>query len=107
ISTVDSTGKQRLAGTFSNNPVNSTGIFTGATPLSQSGTSTTIVVSASSRQFGDGVVSYNSGSVNPGSYGTFEVYADDPTFAGGAVTYHTTTGNHTLVAANGRIYFGT
>jgi hypothetical protein len=107
IAAVDANGKQRLAGTFRNNPVNSSGIFTGANPLSQSGTTTTINVGASTKQFGDGQVAYNSGSVNPGSYGTWDIYADDPTWAGGVVTYQATQGNHTLVASNGRVYFGT
>lgn len=107
LASVDASGNLRLSGTFRNNPVNSVGIFTGPNPCLQSGTSTTISVSASSKQYGDGIVSYNSGSVNPGSYGTFDVYADDPTFAGGSVVYQSTSGNHTLVAANGRVYFGT
>jgi hypothetical protein len=107
IASVDSNGVQRLAGTFKNNPVNCFGIFTAGNPLAQSGTTTTINVSSNVKQFGDGQVSYNSGSVNPGSYGTWDVYADDPTFAGGTVTYQATNGNHTLTAANGRVYFGT
>ena len=96
----------RLAGAFRNNPVNVQGVYTAANPLSQDGTETNILVAASTQQFGDGTVDYNSGSVDPGSYGTFYVYADDPTFAGGAVIYQATANVHDLTAANGRLNFG-
>jgi hypothetical protein len=97
----------QLQGTFKNNPVNSNGALTGGNPLSQSGTTTTINVAAFTMQFGAGQVSYNSGSVNPGSYGTWGVYCDDPSFSGGAVTYQATTNNHNSVAADGRVWLGT
>lgn len=96
----------QLQGTFKSNPVNANGLFTGGNPLTQQGTGTTILVAASTQQFGDGQVSYNSGSVNPGAYGTWFVYADDPTFAGGAVTYQVTASASTQTAANGRVGFG-
>jgi hypothetical protein len=99
-------GNNRLNGTFRNNPVNCNGQFTGANPLSQSGTSTTILVASSSVRFGDGVVSYSSGSVNPGSLGKWYVYADDPTFTGGTVTYQATTDPSILNGGNGRVCFG-
>ncbi len=107
LAVVDSKGVQRLSGTFRNNPVNCFGIFTGGNPLTQSGTTTRVNVAACTKQFGDGQVSYNSGSVDPGSLGTWDVYGDDPTWSGGALTYQATQGNHTLTGANGRIYFGT
>lgn len=100
------TASGQLKGTFKNNPVNSQSTFTGSNPLSQSGTTTTINVAANTQQFGDGQVSYNSGSVNPGSYGTWYVYADDPSFSGGTVTYQATSSASVLVASNGRVYFG-
>ena len=96
----------RLAGTFRNNPVNVNGFFTAANPLSQVGVTTVIAVAGSIRQFGDGQVTYNSGSVDPGLMGTYQVYADDATFAGGAMTYAATTSNSTLTASNARRYFG-
>jgi len=108
LAAVDSSGFQRLAGTFRNNPTNVTSYFTGGNPLSQSGTSTTILVASSTIQFGDGQVSYNSGSVNPGSYGTWIVYCRDPQFAGGAVTYLAvaSTSQSALTAFNDVVVFG-
>lgn len=106
ITAVDSSGIQRLAGTFRNNPTNVNGYFTGSNPLSQSGTSTTINVGSSAIQYGDGQVSYNSGSVNPGSYGTWIVYCIDLSFAGGSVVYLATTTKSTLTSSNGVVFFG-
>jgi hypothetical protein len=88
-------------------PTNATGTITGGvSPLAQSGTTTTINVAASTWQFADQQVSYNSGSVNPGAYGTYWIYADDPQLRGGAVTYQATTVAPTALAAVGRLYFG-
>lgn len=99
-------GNSRLAGTFHNNLVNTNGIFTGGSPLTQAGATTTINVASFTVQYGDGQVSYNSGSVNPGSYGTWFVYCDDPTFAGGTVTYQSSSSSSILTATNGRLYLG-
>lgn len=96
----------RLAGTFRSNPVNVASSPTSSTGLSNNGIATAITIAAQTMQFGDGTVSYNSGSVDPGVFGTFYIYADDPTFAGGAVTYQFTTSPPTQVAANGRVQFG-
>jgi hypothetical protein len=96
----------QLKGTFKNNTVNSNGTYTGANPLTQSGTSTTILVASFSIKFGDGTVSYNSGSVNPGGYGTYYVYCRDATFIGGAVTYFATTTLSDLTAFNDVLYVG-
>lgn len=96
----------QLQSSFKNNTLNANGHFTGGNPLTQSGTSTTILVASNTIQFGAGQKSYNSGSVNPGTYGTWYVYGDDPTFAGGAVTYQATSTPSVLTAADGRIYFG-
>jgi hypothetical protein len=85
---------------------NTASTFSGANPCSQSGTSTTINIAAASIKYGFGTVSYSSGSTNPGSYGTFYVYADDPDYQGGAVTYLTTTDATVPFAADNRIYFG-
>lgn len=101
----------RLAGTFHNNPVNAFGNFTSANPLSATtgGTANhaTISIASNSQQYGDGMVNYSSGSITPLLDSTkYYIYADDPTFAGGAVTYHATVNISDLTAANGRVYFG-
>jgi len=106
LAQVTSDGVQRLAGTFKNNPVNANGAFTGANPLSQHLTSTQIDVSSSTMQFGSGQVSYNSGSCDPGSYGTWAVYARDPKFAGGAVTFLFTNSKHALDSLDDIVTFG-
>jgi len=84
----------------SGTPISATGLCT------QSGTSMTINIAASTWQFGSGQVSYNSGSVTPASYGIWYVYADDPGFGGGAVTYVATATGSTVNANNGRMYYG-
>jgi len=96
----------RLVGSFRSNAVNIAGTPTGATGLSNNGVLTAITVAAQTQQFGDGAISYSSGSVDPGAFGTFYVFADDPTFAGGAVTYQFSTTPVTQTAANGRVLFG-
>jgi len=93
-------------------PVNQSGSFTVNATLSQSGTSTTIDVAASTLVLpGNSTtpgrqINYSAGSVNPGSLGTWYVYADDPSLAGGAVTYEATASWSQVFAAPGRIYFG-
>lgn len=69
--------------------------------LTQSGTSKTINVAAFTLQYGFGTVSYNSGSVTPGSYGAFVIYFSDPNYAGGAVTYNATNQTYQSVAQDG------
>jgi hypothetical protein len=106
IAVADPNGVLRLRGTFRNNPVNSNGIFTAANPVTQSGTSTTINIAACVIQFGDGQVSYNSGSVNPGSFGQWCVYCIDPNFTGGTVVFLATQNTHIKTSNNGIIVFG-
>jgi hypothetical protein len=92
---------------FELTPTSTSGTPISATGLcSQSGTTMTINVAASTWQFGSGQVHYNSGSVTPPSFGTWFIYADDPGFAGGAVTYVATATGSTVNASNGRMYFG-
>jgi hypothetical protein len=91
---------------FDLTPINTSGIMLSPPALSQSAFTTTILIAAKSFQFGDGQVAYNSGSVNPGGYGKYYVYADDPTYSGGAVTYVPTLTESDLYAVNGRVYFG-
>lgn len=87
-------------------PTNSSGTFTGGNPLSAASTGV-VTISASTIQFANGQVSYNSGSISGLTVGlTYYIYADDPAFKGGAVTYVATTSSYLIYGANGRIYFG-
>ena len=99
-------GNNRLANSFRVNPVNISGVPIAAGDLSNDGAATAIPIAASTQQFGAGTVAYNSGSVDPGAFGTFYVFADDPTYAGGAVTYQFSADPDDQVAAEGRISFG-
>lgn len=94
-----------LAGHIANN-VNVNGVYTGANPLTQSGVSATILVASSTMQYGPVQITYNSGSVNPGAYGTYYVFADDSTFVGGAVTYQASLNFYDVTASIYRVYFG-
>lgn len=87
-------------------PAMSTGAFTGTNPLSQSGTTKTISIAAHTIQWGTNSVNYSSGSVTPLAYGAYYVYADDPTFAGGSVTYVSTATPLDIFSNDGRVYFG-
>lgn len=93
---------------FDLTPINTSGQPRQTTsPLTQaSSASHQINIGATTWQFGDGQVSYNSGSVDPGSFGTWYIYADDPTFSGGAVAYQATQNPYDTIAVNGRLYFG-
>lgn len=66
-----------------------------------------ITIAAHSIQYGFGAVSYNAGTIsglNPDT--NYYVYADDPEYAGGAVTYLATTNRQTVTASNGRYFVG-
>lgn len=98
----------KMASLITQQPVGAPGDFPGSTnPLSQpSGTSPSINVAAFSIIFGSNTIAFNSGSTNPGTYGTWYVYFDDPTYSGGAQTYHATANTQTLISNDGRIYIG-
>lgn len=96
----------QLASQLKSNQISATGAFTGANPLTQSSTSKTINVAASTIVFGSNSVTYSAGTVTPANYGLHYVYADDPTFAGGAVTYVATTNPLDIYSNDGRLYFG-
>lgn len=96
----------QLSSSFREQPVNVMAVSASASILSNDGVSKTIVIAASSIQFGAGVISYNAGSVNPGVFGTFYIYASDPTFAGGAVTYQFATTVQTTASGDGFVFFG-
>ncbi|MBZ5522444.1 MAG: hypothetical protein LAP21_09415 [Acidobacteriia bacterium] len=82
----------------------------GSNPLTQHGTTTQIDVAASVWKAGGQtstlVINYNSGSVDPGSYGKFYVYADDPARAGGTVVFVASSNVANVTALDGRLYFG-
>lgn len=74
---------------------------------SDAGSNATIAVASHSVQFGFGPVTYNSGSITGLAYSTtYFVYADDPDYEGGAVTYLATTNANLITAGNGRYYVG-
>ena len=76
------------------------------TSVSQSGTSTAIIVAASTFQFADGsTINLPAGSVDPGTYGTFFVYADGPSFTNGA-KYVATTNQADLYTYHWRFVVG-
>jgi hypothetical protein len=80
-----------------------------AQPLTatDAGSNATISIAAHSVQFGFGTVSYSSGSITGLSYSTtYYVYADDPDYEGGTVTYVATTNANLVTAGNGRYYVG-
>jgi hypothetical protein len=66
-----------------------------------------ITIAAHTLQYGWGAVSYNAGSIaglDPDT--NYYVYADDPDYLGGAVTYLATTNRQTVTASNGRYFVG-
>ena len=67
--------------------INSSITTSAGSVLTQHLTSTQIDVASFTVQYPFGQISYNSGSVDPGSYGSFVVYFSDPNFVGGAVAY--------------------
>ena len=78
----------------------------GGSPLTQQGTTTQISVAATLWKCGNQTINYNSGSVNPGSFGKFYVYADDPARAGCSVIFVATSNVSDITAADARVYFG-
>lgn len=97
----------RLTSSLRANALNVSNTPTSATVLSNAGGgATSISIASSTAQFGTGTISYNSGSVDPGVTGSFFVFADDPTFAGGAITYQFSTSAPNQTASDGRVNFG-
>ena len=71
------------------------------------GSDTTITVASHDLIYDGGTISYNSGSITGLAFATlFYVHTDDPTKAGGAVTYVATTTKTDLVADQGRYFVG-
>jgi hypothetical protein len=79
-------------------------------PLSSTGTVSTaqIVIASHVVQYGFGTVSYNSGTITGLTPLTlYYVYASDPDYEGGAVTYAAATNAATVVSSNDYYYVGT
>lgn len=79
----------------------------GPLTASDAGASATITVAAFTIQGGFGTVGYNAGSITGLAFSTtYYVYCDDPTYAGGAVSYFATTTPANVTANSGRVYVG-
>jgi hypothetical protein len=75
--------------------------------LSNNGLTTPITISANTNLFAPGNVSYNSGSVDFGSFGTFVILANDPHFQGGSsAIYSIATLLSSQVNSDGNIVVG-
>lgn len=71
------------------------------------GADASIAIASHSVQFGFGTVAYNSGTITGLAFSTlYYVYTDDPTYAGGAVTYLATTNANTVTSNDGYYYVG-
>jgi hypothetical protein len=96
----------QLASSFHSNPVNVSATPTSSTLLSNDGSGFGINISASTLRTGAGDVTYSSGTVSPGSFGTWFIFADDPQFQGGSVIYQASGLASAVTAADGRVSFG-
>lgn len=96
----------QLASSFNEQPVNVMSVSTSSSLLSNNGTTHPITVAASATQFGAGLVTYNSGSFDPGAFGTFYANAADSTFSGGSVPYGFSTTPQGTAASDALAYFG-
>lgn len=96
----------QLAGSFHGNAVNTSNTPASSSTLSNTGGATAVSVASATDNFGTGGVTDNSGSFDPGSFGTFFVFHDDPTFAGGSVVYQFSTSPTPQTQAEGRIIDG-
>jgi hypothetical protein len=96
----------RATSSFFTNAVDNTS-FPSIQPLAQHGTTTQIDISAATWSFGGFQVSFNSGSVDPGAFGTYNVYYDDPQFNGGARTFFAViAATGTVTSKRGRHFLG-
>lgn len=76
-------------------------------PLTQHLTTTRIDVATTTNTFGSAPnVTYNSGFVDPGSFGTYYIYCLDPQRQGGAVTYLASTSNPQVTNDDAIVFFG-
>ena len=96
-----------LLRSVANSLLNTATMANGASPLTQSGMTTLIDVASSVVHAGtSSVLTYSAGSVDPGAYGLWYVYAIDNARVGGAVTYIATQDKADLSSQDGAIYFG-
>lgn len=79
----------------------------GSIAISQSGTSTTILIAGKTWNVGTDRLTYLGGSVDPGAYGTYYIYGIDTQKQGGAITYLATQNLGDLASQDGIIQFGT
>jgi hypothetical protein len=96
---------------FDLTPINTASTAIGSNPLTApvplTSTTAIINVAAATFQFGDGQISYNSGSItNLLSSTLYYVYAKDPTYSGGTVAFLATTDNSVVTGDNGNVFFG-
>ena len=96
----------QLASSFHNNPVNTSWAPFDSVTLSNNSIVTTITVTANTNQFAPGQINYNSGTISPAFFGTWVIFADDPTFAGGAPIYNFSANIQNLAANEGRLLLG-
>lgn len=96
----------RLASGINNNPLNVSSAPTSTTAMTNDGISTTVNVPAFTQQFDFGTVSYGLTSFDPGSFGTWFAWIDDPTFAGGTIAPQFSSTPPSQTANKGRIPLG-
>jgi hypothetical protein len=96
----------QLASTFHNQPVNSTFTPLAGTTLSSDGSATAVTVGATQIQFGSGIVTYNSATVDRGSFGTSYVTGLDPQFSGGSIPFLISATNFFQSTSDGLLPFG-
>lgn len=101
------TNRAQIASGLYDNQIGIAAASTTTSILTQAGTTTVINVAATTWKMGDLVVKYNSGSVDPGAFGSYVVFVDDPQFLGGAVIYKASLVPSDTRAALGRLGFGT
>lgn len=77
----------QLASSFHGLPTNTTFGCADVNTLTNTGSSPNIAITANTNIYGPGNLSYNSGSVAPGTFTKVYVFATDPNFQGGAVPY--------------------
>ncbi len=77
----------QLASSFNGVPANTTFGCLDTHTLTNTGSSPNIAIASNRNLYGPGTLTYNSGSVAPGTFGKIYVFANDPTFQGGAAPY--------------------
>lgn len=100
----DNQGRPNSA--FFSNPTDSTGLPL-TQVLTQNGVTTQINVASHIWQFGEFQMPTNSGSVDPGSFGIYDVFFDDIQYRGGVEIYQASSlAGAAFIAKRGRFYLG-